>query len=53
VVVSVIEITKIALLVMVGRTLPLMPRIIRQDAIVRKGTGRRTEDGGRRTEDGR
>ena len=35
-VVSVIEITKIALLVMVGRTEPFMARIIRQDAIVRK-----------------
>ena len=35
-VVSVIEITKIALLVMVGRAMPLMARIIRHDAIVRK-----------------
>ena len=35
--VPVIEITKIALLVMVGRTLSLMTRIIRHDAIVRKG----------------
>ena len=36
-VVSVIEITTIALLVMVGRTVPIMTRIIRHDAIVRKG----------------
>jgi four helix bundle protein len=36
-VVSVIEITTIALLVMVGRTVPLMGRMIRHDAIVRKG----------------
>ena len=35
-VVSVIEITKIALLVMMGRAKPLMARIIRHDAIVRK-----------------
>jgi hypothetical protein len=35
-VVSVIEITQIALLVVVERTLPLMARIIRHDAIVRK-----------------
>jgi hypothetical protein len=46
-VVSVIEITQIALLVMVGRTEPLMARIIRHDAIVRKG-----RDGGRRSEVG-
>ena len=39
-VVSVIEITTIALLVMVGRTVPLMARMIRHDAIVRKGRGR-------------
>ena len=36
-VVSVIEITTIALLVMVGRAEPLMARMIRHDAIVRKG----------------
>ena len=36
-VVSVIEITKIVLLVMVGRAKPLMARMIRHDAIVRKG----------------
>ena len=35
-VVSVIEITKIALLVMVGRAEPFMARMIRHDAIVRK-----------------
>ena len=35
-VVSVIEITKIVLLVMVGRAKPLMARMIRHDAIVRK-----------------
>jgi hypothetical protein len=35
-VVSVIEITTIALLVMVGRSEPLMARMIRHDAIVRK-----------------
>ena len=46
-VVSVIEITTIVLLVMVGRAKPLMARMIRHDAIVRKGW-----DGGRRTEDG-
>jgi hypothetical protein len=34
--VSVIEITKIALLVMVGRAEPFMARMIRHDAIVRK-----------------
>ena len=39
-VVSVIEITTIALLVMVGRTVPLMARMIRHDAIVRKGRSR-------------
>ena len=39
-VVSVIEITKIALLVMVGRKEPSMARIIRHDAIVRKCWGR-------------
>src|SRR5215210_7529750 len=39
-VVSVIEITTIALLVMVGRTVPLMARMIRHDAIVRKGRER-------------
>ena len=44
-VVSVIEITKIALLVMVGRTEPFMARIIRHDAIVRKGRGRKSEVG--------
>ncbi len=35
-VISIVEITKIMLLVMVGRTVPLMRRIIVQDAIVRK-----------------
>ena len=45
-VVSVIEITTIVLLVMVGRAEPLMARMIRQDAIVRKWWGR--EVGGRR-----
>jgi hypothetical protein len=47
VVVSVIEITKIALLVMVGRAKPLMARMIRHDAIVRKYWvgGRRSEVG--------
>jgi hypothetical protein len=35
-VVSVIEITQIALLVVVERAVPLMARIIRHDAIVRK-----------------
>ncbi len=35
-VVSVIEITTIVLLVMVGRAKPLMARMIRHDAIVRK-----------------
>ena len=51
VVVSVIEITRIALLVMVRRALSLMPRIIRHDAIVRKwgsGGGRREADVGYR-----
>ena len=50
-VVSVIEITKIVLLVMVGRAKPLMARIIRHDAIVRKGWvegGRREAAGGGR-----
>jgi hypothetical protein len=46
-VVSVIEITKIALLVMVGRAEPFMARIIRHDAIVRK-----SEVGSRRSEVG-
>jgi hypothetical protein len=36
-VVSVIEITTIVLLVMVGRAKPLMARMIRHDTIVRKG----------------
>jgi hypothetical protein len=40
-VVSVIEITQFALLVMVGRTEPYMARIIRHGAIVRKGRGTR------------
>jgi len=47
-VVSVIEITKIALLVMVGRAKPLMARMIRHDAIVRKwrdGKTARRQDG--------
>ena len=48
VVVSVIEITTIALLVMVGHAKPLMARIIRHDAIVRK-----CWVGGRRSEVGR
>ena len=50
-VVSVIEITTIVLLVMVGRAKPLMARMIRHDAIVRKGWvegGRREAGGGRR-----
>jgi hypothetical protein len=47
-VVSVIEITQIALLVVVERTVPLMARIIRHHAIVRKcWVGiRRSEVGG-------
>jgi hypothetical protein len=48
-VVSVIEITTIVLLVMVGRAKPLMARMIRHDAIVRKGWvegGRREADEG-------
>jgi hypothetical protein len=50
VVVSVIEITTIVLLVMVGRAKSLMARMIRHDAIVRKGVGggRREAGGGRR-----
>jgi hypothetical protein len=39
-VVSVIEITPIVLLVMVRRAKPLMARMIRHDAIVRKWWGR-------------
>ena len=45
-VVSVIEITRIALLVMVRRALSLMARIIRHDAIVRKWGGRRESEEG-------
>ena len=51
-VVSVIEITTIVLLVMVGRAKPLMARMIRHDAIVRKGRGRRSEVGSKESEVG-
>ena len=47
-VVPVIEITTIVLLVMVGHAEPLMARMIRHDAIVRKWWGRRSEVGVRR-----
>ena len=44
-VVSVIEITTIVLLVMVRHAEPLMPRMIRHGAIVRKGWGRTRVEG--------
>jgi hypothetical protein len=44
-VVSVIEITPIVLLVMVRHAEPLMARMIRHDAIVRKWRGRKSEVG--------
>jgi hypothetical protein len=51
-VVSVIEITPIVLLVMVRHAKPLMARMIRHDAIVRKWRGRGSEVGGRKSEVG-
>ena len=52
-VVPVIEITTIVLLVMVRHAEPLMARMIRHDAIVRKCWGRESEVGGRKSEVGR